>query len=602
MKQSVRNGSAAVFACLLLLVFAYPGLSQSQAYRRFPELEAAVRDLASRYPQLVEVTSIGKSVEGRELLLITLTDRQSGSPGSKPALFVVGNLEGQHVAASELILGIAQELARGWSRSDSIRSLLRQCTFYLLPRANPDGAERLFGKVRWEQAGNVLPWDDDFDDAADEDGPEDLNGDGWITQMRVPDPDGDYLADPQEPRLLRKVDRSKGESGQYKVYTEGLDNDGDGEYNEDGLGGICLDRNFPHSYPYHQPGAGRYQLQAPEARAIVDFLLGHRNVAASLAYCLHENLLLPSSGERQSAGTAPTAETGTLRAPAAARRQASAQPATSLHEDDLPYYRRASEVFRKLVGVGDRSLITTPKPEGAYFEWAYFQYGIPSFATPGWYPAPESGPAPKSDTSGAEGPPTATSLARSLLRSARAPQERVGESLDAEWLRWFDKHAGGAGFLPWRRFRHPQLGEVEIGGFLPGARVNPPDSLLPELIRRHARFCVELASWLPQIEVDSLNVQALGSEVYRLTLRVRNRGYFPTVLAHAVRARAVKPTRVEIETQAELLSGNKYAFLEPIAGSKSQKTEWILRGKKGQEVRIAVIAEKAGTVRRTIRL
>lgn len=117
-----------------------------------------------------------------------------------------------------------------------MRALLQKRTFYLVPHLNPDGAETMFWKAVWARAGNPTPWDDGFDDVTDEDGPEDLNGDGLVTLMRVKDPWGDYLPDPAEPRLLKRADRGKGEGCVYKLYLEGVDNDGDEEYNEDPLG------------------------------------------------------------------------------------------------------------------------------------------------------------------------------------------------------------------------------------------------------------------------------------------------------------------------------------------------------------------------------
>lgn len=587
---------------LLLAGWGLLALAQRVGASNYPfaRLSEEIQALQRRYPRLIQVSSIGQSVQGRELWLITLTDLEAGPPEAKPALFVAGNLEGHHVSASAMVLGIARQLAESWSRSDSVRELLGRRTFYLLPRANPDGAEQAFGPPRWEQTANLLPWDEDFDDSVDEDGPEDLNGDGWITQIRVPDPDGDYIADPEDSRVLRRIDRAKGEVGQYKVYLEGIDNDGDGQYNEDGPGGIHLDRNFPHAYPYHQPGAGRYQLQAPEARAIVDFLLAHRNVAAVLSFCLHDNLLSPPQSSRQATEAREREEVSPppgVRGPRRPR-----QPATTVHPEDAVYFQRAAHVFRTMLGAPEKSLLELPKPEGAFYEWAYFHYGVPSFATPGWYPSLEETRPSGPDTARGDGGNQREVERRRPTRPVRQSSEASQPSPDLQWLRWLERCAGGAGFLSWTPFRHPQLGQVEIGGFLPGARVNPPDSLLPDLVHRHARFCAELARWLPQVELDSVTVKPLAEEVFRLSVRVRNQGYFPTVLAHAAQARAVKPTRIEIETEAQLLSGTRITFLDPVPGSRSAKAEWIVRGKKGQSVKITVIAEKAGTVRRVVRL
>ena len=74
----------------------------------------------------------------------------------------------------------------------------------------------------------VRPVDDDGDGLFDEDGLDDLDADGHITQMRIADPNGDYKPHPDFPNMLVKV--KPGEKGQYRLLgAEGIDNDGDGD-------------------------------------------------------------------------------------------------------------------------------------------------------------------------------------------------------------------------------------------------------------------------------------------------------------------------------------------------------------------------------------
>ena len=574
-------------------------------YHDYKSLSAELKSLASAHPNLVRLQSIGKSSAGRDLWLLEITDRRAGKASGKSGVFVVGNLEGQHVLGSELALGVARSLVEAYGRVDSVTQLLKTHVFYILPRANPDGAEFMFKKVRWEHPANLMPWDDDFDDVADEDAPDDLNGDGWITQMRVRDPEGEYRADPKDPRLLVKVDRAKGERGEYKLYTEGLDDDGDEAYNEDGPGGINPDRNFPRDYPYNQPDAGRYQLQAPEAKAIVDFLLDHRNVGAALAFCLHDNLVEPPKAKRAArAGAGTGGETGRRM-----RRMFSRKPAAAVNSKDVPYYEHMSKIYKRLLNVKGKSLVRTQKPAGAFYQWAYFQYGVPAFATVGWFPTlPGEGKTPGDSAAARKGKPARrpgfSPEMRKAMRARMAGNSKVADrNPDADWLKWLQKYRDGFGFVDWKPVRHPQLGQVEVGGFLPFVRCNPPDTALPRLVTQHARFVALMASSLPRIKIAELKVTPLGGGVARVEMTVENDGYFPTVFAHAARARAVKPTRVEVQTKADLLSGRKITFLDPIPGSGGRaKAEWIFRGEKGAKVHFRVVSEKAGTVETTATL
>ena len=160
-----------------------------------------------------------------------------------------------------------------------------------MPRVNADGAEQMFAPVKTLRRTNSTPFDADNDGRTDEDGPEDLNKDGFVTVMRVKDPKGPYMVSPDDARLMKRADPAKGEAGGWALYIEGIDNDGDGFYNEDGPGGVDINRNFMHQYPYFTPDAGRYMVSETETRALLDYVLKHRNIAAILTFGESDNLV-----------------------------------------------------------------------------------------------------------------------------------------------------------------------------------------------------------------------------------------------------------------------------------------------------------------------
>jgi hypothetical protein len=182
-------------------------------------------------------------------------------------------------------------LLGGYGTDKAITALLDSRTVYVAPLLNPDAARGFFGRPKYERTANALPVDEDLDMQVDEDGPDDLNKDGLITQMRVKDPEGKWLPDPQEPRLMKQADPKKGEKGLYKIYTEGLDNDGDGEYNEDPPGGVEPNRNFPHDFEYNVTAAGLYPVSEEETRSLVEFLVDHPNIALVLNFSTENTVL-----------------------------------------------------------------------------------------------------------------------------------------------------------------------------------------------------------------------------------------------------------------------------------------------------------------------
>ena len=173
-----------------------------------------------------------------------------------------------------------QELAEGQSKDTNVHNLLEHTTIYAFPRLNPDAAESYFARPRVERTTNRTPTDDDHDGLVDEDGPEDLNGDGLITNMRIEDPEGEFILDSVDSRLLIKADKAKGKKGAWRLLPEGIDNDKDDQWNEDDVGGVNLNRNFPYNYAFFGADSGWHQVSEPE-RAPGATLVAHPNIAAA---------------------------------------------------------------------------------------------------------------------------------------------------------------------------------------------------------------------------------------------------------------------------------------------------------------------------------
>ena len=171
---------------LLLLAFLLLPIQNSAenpaaGYHDYQALTKAVNQLASQNSQICKLLSIGKTLKGRDLWLLQISGNKGPSPEEKQALLICGNAEGDHVIGSEVALGIAQYLVTNYGKEDKVTQVLDKRTFYIVPRLNPDGAEIFFQQTLEEHPGNLKPRDDDYDWLIDEDGPEDLNGDGKIT-------------------------------------------------------------------------------------------------------------------------------------------------------------------------------------------------------------------------------------------------------------------------------------------------------------------------------------------------------------------------------------------------------------------------------------
>jgi hypothetical protein len=289
-----RRTQVLVGLAAMLALSAFAGAkSPSEKYRKPEEVAAALRSLASAHPQAAKLIPIVKSHGGSEIAVLRIAAQSKGStdPDSRTAAFVAANIEGIHLIGTEAALALCEKLLSGYGTDKAVTELVDCRTVYVAPLLNPDGAKAFFGSPRFESLTNACPVDEDLDMQVDEDGPDDLNKDGLITQIRVKDPEGKWLPDPKEPRLMKIADPQKGEKGIYKLYTEGLDNDGDGEYNEDPVGGVELNRNFPHDYEYNVRAAGLYPVSEAEILALVEFLVSHRNIALILNFSTENSIL-----------------------------------------------------------------------------------------------------------------------------------------------------------------------------------------------------------------------------------------------------------------------------------------------------------------------
>ena len=278
-------------AAILLALAGPAGAAVSyQDYHPFGEVERQLQTWSKDHPRELQLLTIGKSAGGRPLYVARIAAPGGADPDSRPAIFVGANIAGYHNAGSEAALDLIQTLLTSPAGSPAAK-LLGSYTFYVAPALNPDAHDAIFDRLRARRGGNAMKVDHDVDGLAGEDPADDLDGDGLITRMRIPDPAGGWLADATDPRVLVKADAMEQRPGAYRVVTEGRDDDGDGEYNEDGADGVWPDKNFPHAFPYSTPEAGPWSSYAPESKALMDFLLGRRNVALAVVYGPANNLL-----------------------------------------------------------------------------------------------------------------------------------------------------------------------------------------------------------------------------------------------------------------------------------------------------------------------
>ena len=575
------------FAMILLLVTACgPVHAGAGPYRNYKSLRSHLASLARREPNLVRLDTLARSLEGRKIWIAEIGRGDDEARSTRPAMLVVAGIEGDDLIGSRVAASWIESLIEKYEQHADITNLLNTTTLYVVPRLNPDAAEDFFGPVQVERTVNGRPFDDDHDGLLDEDGPEDLNADGSVTWMRVRDPRGEYALDPIDERLLVKADPAEREAGAWRYLPEGIDSDHDGKWNEDGPGGVNLNRNFPCRYAYFASDAGLHPVSENETRALADFVVDHANIGIVLTYGAADNL---------------------LKSPKGAEPPGRRKPLTEIDEKDVDYYRVAGELFRETFGL-DKDLEGQTFP-GTFSDWMYFHRGRFSVAARPWNLDVEIELAEDNeDQETAE--PNETS---DRDTAEQGPDEEESEKEDEDErnekqrqrLAWFDAHCPDA-FLAWQPFEHPDFPgqKVEIGGYRPFALTNPPRDRVADVVARQSEFLTALAQKLPRIGLAGTEVKHLGNSVFEVTLSVENKGFLPTVLSHGVRTGAVHPTRVTLGIHDDrILSGRRITYLPPIAGSgATARARYVLHVPDAREVEFSVVSALAGQFHGTIEL
>ncbi len=181
-----------------------PTVSFDRFYR-YAELTDILKAYAAEYPRLVALESIGKSHEGRDIWVVTVTNLATGPSTEKPAFWVEGNVHATEIAASVASVYFLDHLVKHYGTDADVTRALDTRAFYICPRVNPDGPEwAMADKPRFIRSSTrVYPNTEEEIEGLTV---EDVDGDGRILQMRIPDSNGLWKSHPQEPRLMVRRD------------------------------------------------------------------------------------------------------------------------------------------------------------------------------------------------------------------------------------------------------------------------------------------------------------------------------------------------------------------------------------------------------------
>lgn len=554
-------------------------------YLRYTDLDTQLAGWCEAFPSLVRRESIAKSPEGREVWLVTVGPE---AERVRPSVWVDANMHASEFSGTSVALAIVEDVLRlhldeGWvprGLSEVAAKRLRELKFYVVPRMAPDGAETVLGEGRYVRSNPR--------EHLVKKGPRwrscDVDGDGRALLMRVEDPGGEFVTAPEFQGLLvpRRIDDP---GPYYKVFPEGVIDGFDGDhvptpfYLSDN--DIDLNRNFPWKWrpEPEQAGAGPYPMSEPESRAVVEFMVAHPEIFASLNLHTFGGVFIRPSGHCSDA---------------------------RLNQEDLAVWRQVEQWNEQCTGYPtvsgyDDFLYEPEKPlYGSLTDFGYHQRGVLAYACELWDLFKRLGIARKR--------PFVDHYAY-MTRADLVALARWDQSQNASRI-----------VRPWKAFNHPQLGWVEVGGLDLRVGVwNPPNDLLGGICAEQSGAFLRVAAMAPSVSIERLTVTAVSDGVWHVKATVQNHGYLATSgVASAkefswnlpmvaelrcegctvISPGEVRRTLGHLDGWGRGLYGESLFYLRSRGNTATRVVEWVIQGRG--KVTLMVSGPRVGSVERSV--
>jgi hypothetical protein len=519
-------------------------------YYTYEGINEIMEKIAKAHPDLTRLESIGKSYEGRDIYLLTVSDFKNGDPDRKPAMYIDGNIHSNEIQGAEFSLYTAWYLTEMFDDLDFIKELLTDKTFYIAPTINPDARNNymLEPNTAHSPRSGMIVLDSDGDGEAGEDGFDDLNEDGHITMMIRKSPTGRYIKDQRDPRKLIMVGPE--EKGEWEMLGfEGYDRDGDGQVNEDGVGYYDPNRDWGWNWQpdYVQRGAYKYPFSLPENRAVMEFVMKHPNIAGAQSYHNYGGMMLRGPGAEEDKDT--------------------------YNREDVKIYdaiaKKGEEIipgYRYLVVYKDMYSVF-----GGELDWFYGGRGVYTYSN-------------------------------ELMTSYLYFHKNAGRGNQDEEMMVDRYLTFGDAFVNWEEYDHPQFGKIEIGGFKKNFGRAHPGFLLEQDAHRNMAFTIYHAYHTPKLSVSNVEEKDLGGGLREITATIYNERLMPTHSSQDLKHNIERPDYVSIKgpkviagmvvkdadfnkVEEQTLNPEKIK-VKNIPGMEAVKVRWIVSGSNKYDIQV----------------
>jgi hypothetical protein len=606
-------------------------------FHGFTGTDNYLKSVAKAYPDITKLVTIGESTMGRPVQVLIISNKNTGTPvdrfielrnprgevqnvpameyhHAKPGHWICGSTHGNEFTGTEVCLYTIDKLVSLYGSDDEVTDLIDNCVFYICPIVNPDG---VYNSVEKDipQRGNSLMKDDDEDGKINEDGPDDLNGDGYLTYFRYKDPKGNYVQDEVDPRVMIRLGRDeKTDKERWSMIREDKDNDGDGKRGEDGEQGFDMNRNFPEGWfddEGYQGGTGDYPTSAPEVRALAEFFTNQPNIIMAqffhtsggftyrpMGYSSDESmdpkdiavydLIMGKKYVEMLGGEVPEAWT---------------EPdSISKYKKELQKAGRNKYAVKRGYEMPREWIASYNEKEdkrygfGLQADWAYQQMGTWSLTTELWN-----------------------------YRKDLPGHTFEGEDAYAQFqraaIKYQEDEFDGKLFIDWKPYKHPELGDGEIGGWRAqyGSNNAFPGESLIKICDTHWDYEKWRAGLMPRITIEEASGKVLDKtgqyRIIQVTAKVRNQGKLATHLARGDRLARSRQDVVWLTGDRDdlvFLQGNAFQRIGVLdgtmkipgqrGGKSNAELKWLVKVKGNSPLKIVASSQKGGTAVKEVEL
>jgi len=537
-------------------------------YHNYEEITAFLKQVAQEFPDYATLESIGTSHEKRKIWLLSLTHKKTGNPEDKPSLWVDANTHASEITGAEACLNFIYATLTQLKKNSELQFLLDKINFYILPQVSPDGAE-FFLKNNYEvrSSPKTFPTPSTHENLIQQD----IDGDGEVLLMRQEDPGGAFKKAANNKDLLvqrKPFDLPSKKEKFYKLYKEGFFQNYDGfNQTQDNPYGFDFNRHFPAGFRPEgtQKGAGPHPAASVEIRSFIEAFVARPRIFAHLSLHTYGGLILR-----------PPANT----------------PETHFDLQDLLILKNFADEAARVSGyyslstANDFKYYSRESEAGTADEWSFDHRGVYAMTVEIWDVWKAAGLNVKDHVSRYFNPTENEMLTIYKWAKAKLPLAQF--------------------YKPWKKFSHPQLGEVEIGGWKTGFLFrNPPPKFLAQETKKVSDIILQLAKVTPLVQIKSVEVLKIDEKTKKLIVVTENTGFLPTNGSkQAVKVKAINNPTVSLKTtgKLKLVSGKKHfeiahlqgrnnfvPFHSPVSGRSGSNTEqakfeWIFQGEGMVEI------------------